>query len=516
MAMREYSRLLLCFLIFTVPARAEDRQATPTQEIWDAAYLGEAKIGYLHTLTRTVEREGKKYYRTSEELSLSLKRYENVNVIRMESGTEEDSEGKVVAVFMTQYPEGKKLVVTGKVNGDQLEMNVDNGRIKKNVPWNNKAVGNYRIQSLFRERKAKSGDEISFACYEPTISSTVTVRAKVKKEEEVDALRVNPTNGKVERVLEKLLRVETKADEVQIGDQPLRLPGVVRWLNKDLESVRFEFEMEPLGKIVFYRTTKAVATAKNTSANLSPDIGLKSMIRLNRAIPRPHETSSVIYRITVKDDDKPETALAQDARQKAENIQGHTFELHVHAVRAPSGALQSEDAKADDKFLQSSFYIDSDNEKIKELAGEAVGKETAPWKKAQAIERWVHAKMRVDSSVAFCTASHVAEKLCGDCRHCALLTTAMCRAAGVPSRTALGLVYVNRGGQRPEMGFHMWTEVWIKGQWIGLDATLGQGSIGATHIKISDHSWHDVQSLTPMLPVARVLGKLSIEVIRSE
>jgi len=66
------------------------------------------------------------------------------------------------------------------------------------------------------------------------------------------------------------------------------------------------------------------------------------------------------------------------------------------------------------------------------------------------------------------------------------------------------------------MGFHMWTEVWIKGQWIGIDATLGRGSIGAAHIKISDHSWHEVQSLTPMLPVSRVLGKLSIEVIRAE
>jgi transglutaminase-like putative cysteine protease len=274
-------------------------------------------------------------------------------------------------------------------------------------------------------------------------------------------------------------------------------------------------ELQPLGNIVFYRTTKAHALAENGAAELSPDIGLSSMIRLNRAIPRAHETNSAVYRITVKGDDKPETALAQDARQKAENIKGHTFELRVQAVRAPQGTLESEDAKADEKFQKSCFYIDSDNEKVKELAQEAVGRETEPWKKAQAIERWVHNKMRSDSSIALCTASQVAESLRGDCRQHAMLTAAMCRAAGVPSRTALGLVYVNRG-QRPEMGFHMWTEVWIKGQWIGIDATLGQGSIGAAHIKISDHSWYDVQSLTPMLPVARVLGKLSIEVVRAE
>jgi len=59
----------------------------------------------------------------------------------------------------------------------------------------------------------------------------------------------------------------------------------------------------------------------------------------------------------------------------------------------------------------------------------------------------------------------------------------------------------------------MWSEVWIQGQWIALDATLGEGSVGAGHIKIADHSWHDVQTLTPLLPVMRVVGKVSIEVL---
>src|SRR5216683_4605585 len=213
MAMRKASMLLIGLLVWFVPARAEERQAKPTQEIWEAAYLGDAKIGYLHTVTRPVERDGKKLYRTSQELCLTLKRYKQVSKIRMESGTEEDADGKVVAVFMTQYLEGKELVVTGKVKGDVLEMNVDNGRIKKDVPWNDEAVGMYRQERLFRERKAKAGDEITFSSYEPTISSTVTVRAAVKKEEETDVLRVNAANGKIERALEKLLRVETKPDE---------------------------------------------------------------------------------------------------------------------------------------------------------------------------------------------------------------------------------------------------------------------------------------------------------------
>ena len=59
----------------------------------------------------------------------------------------------------------------------------------------------------------------------------------------------------------------------------------------------------------------------------------------------------------------------------------------------------------------------------------------------------------------------------------------------------------------------MWTEVWIDGQWRALDATLGHGRIGAAHLKIAVQSWHEERSLTPLLPVMQVLGKLAIEVV---
>ena len=97
----------------------------------------------------------------------------------------------------------------------------------------------------------------------------------------------------------------------------------------------------------------------------------------------------------------------------------------------------------------------------------------------------------------------------------AMLTAALCRAEGIPSRTAIGLIYADTP-QGPAFSFHMWTEVWVQGRWIPLDAILGKGFVGATHLKITDHSWHEVRSLTPMLPLLRVLGKIAIEVVRVE
>ena len=114
------------------------------------------------------------------------------------------------------------------------------------------------------------------------------------------------------------------------------------------------------------------------------------------------------------------------------------------------------------------------------------------------------------------TADHVARNLEGDCTEYAMLAAAMCRAAGVPARTALGLVYFERGGEG-YLAYHMWTEVFARGQWLGIDATLGQGGVGPGHLKITDQSWHDTRSLTPLLPVLRVLsGRPEVSVTAAE
>jgi len=68
----------------------------------------------------------------------------------------------------------------------------------------------------------------------------------------------------------------------------------------------------------------------------------------------------------------------------------------------------------------------------------------------------------------------------------------------------------------PILGFHMWTEVWIQGRWLDIDGTIGKGYIGATHLKIADHSWHDERTMTPIFPVIRVVGKLNVDVLSAE
>lgn len=502
--MRRSLACSLAIVLFLVPPLRAEPAGKLVKETWDAAYLEGAKVGHAHTTVRELERDGQKLLRTVMELDLSIQRYNATARLRMETGTDETPDGKVLAVVLRQF-QGKdqQVLLTGVVEGRQLHLKTADGRLDTKIPWNDQVVGLYRQDQLFREHKVKPGDSFSYLSYEPTITSIVTVRVAVKDEEEVEVL------GKKR----KLLHVEAVPDKVRGPQGPIPLPSLTSWLDDDLQPVRNEMDLQPLGKIVLYRAGREVALAAGNGATArGGDIGFKSLIRLNRRIANPYQTTEVVYRITLKGDDEPASAFARDERQTIQNVHGNSFELDVHAVRAPRPTEDPGQAK--EEYVKSCLFVNSDDARVREHARRAVGQEKDPWKKAQRIERWVYNNVAHDNGAPFAHADEVAASLRGDCRNHAILAAAMCRAAGVPSRTAVGLIYVNDRERGPVMAFHMWTEVWVAGQWLAIDGTLGQGSVGADHVKIADASWYNVASETPLLPVARVLGKVSIEMVR--
>jgi hypothetical protein len=493
----------LCLLAATC-ASAADKPAQLVEESWEVAQIEGARAGSLHTTVQLVEVDGGKRYRARSELDLTFKRYNTPVRLRIEQATEETPEGKVVAVSLRQGPDkGPQLTLVGTLDGDRMHVRVDNGRIERRLPWSDQAVGLYRREHLFQDRKPKPGDQFSFVRFEPTVNRLVTVRVVVGEPESVTL----PAGKKA------LLRVDMTPEKIEAPGQTVQLPPEIWWLDDDFIPARRQIELDGLGAVTLTRTTREEATAAAAPAARLTDIGLKTLVPLNRPIPRPYQTSAAVYRVTLKGDPDPGSALVCDAHQEVKNVRGNTFELHVHPVRpAPAeGAAERPGAE----YLESSHFLDWQDARVKERARQAVGEETDAWKKARRIEKWVKQNMKPDNGTTFCPAGQVARDLRGDCRMYALLTTVLCRAEGVPARTAVGLLYVERGS-RPQLGFHMWTEVWIAGRWLGLDGTLGLGGVSAAHVKIADHSWHDTQSLTPLLPVSRILGKVAIEVVETD
>jgi hypothetical protein len=471
-------------------------------DVWDAAFLEGGKAGYVHTTVHELDKDGQKTLRTTVSLHLTLKKFKDTVELRGVTGTEETAAGKVIGTFMTQQlGQNKQLTITGIVKGNQIELLLDGkaGQLKP-APWEEGVVGMYRQQIMFQEKKVKPGDKFSYLSFEPTVNLVLRTDVTVKDYEKVELLSAK---GKT-----KLLRVEVNPEKLE----QVKLPTLTMWLDAEGKPLRQQVEAAGLGKLTLYRTSREVAMAPGKGAPVA-DIGINQLVRLNKKLLNPNDFNAVTFRITVKGEDDASSAFVNDDRQKVKEAKGATFVIQVKGSRGPVKGQPS--AKIGDEFSQSSFFITSADAKVKELARTAVGKENDAWKKALLLERWVFSNVRYTNKEALATADEVARTLEGDCTEFAMLLAAMCRAEGVPSRIAIGLVYADTT-YGPAMGFHMWTEVWVQDQWVPLDATQGRGQVGPTHLKIADHSWHEIRSLTPLYPLLRVLGKVQIEIVGAQ
>jgi hypothetical protein len=510
MRLTSWARNLSVLLFLAVPLRAQEPPPKVVKEYWDAAYVERIKAGHFHTLVVEIERDGKKLFKTTQAMKLKVRRDMKVVELTMENTVEETADGTVVGVSMLSGP--AKVTLNGRVEGDKLIVQGEGGRELKRLPWDANAIGLYAQDRTWKEKKVKPGDRFAFTTFELGLEKAFKMNVVVKDMEDTVVLEVNKADpkGKVEQVKRSLLRAEGLPDKVDIGGAPLQLPKVISWLDADYNVVRMETQLPGLGQIVSYRTTKAAATEETATPALLPDLLQTTLIPVDKVIDRPFQRAEVVYRITMTGEGDPATTFVRDRRQSVENVTEKGLNLRVRAQRFPAKIDAPE--KVPDDCRKPNHFLDSDDEMVKALAAQAVGTERNPLAMARRIEKWVHDNLTVTNEVVFARASQVARDRKGDCRQFAMLTAAMCRAAGLPSRTALGLVYTIDPMKGPVFAFHMWTEAYVVDQWLALDAILGIGGVGPTHLKVADLTWHDTQTLAPMLSVMRVLDRIKIEV----
>jgi hypothetical protein len=496
----------LAAMVFVMCAQPAEPPGKLVRETWDAAFLNGEKAGLIHTTVVESKRGEQTVLRMSRELQLTVKRFGQVASLRAETGNEESPDGKLLGVFMVQeIAKDQQNRISGQVvNGVLQDTSEDPNlspeqRAKRQKKLPDGLITLIGEETLLQKKKPKPGDQLSYRLFEPSVYDVVQVDIQVKG---FDTLLIDGVNRKLLRALARPQQIEG-----------VQLPSQTIWYDENFAPVLSQGEIPGLGELTLRRTTKEKALAP--LGHLS-DLGEQSVL-LNRAIENPHQQSKIVYRVTfareIEDLDK--AFAVGDGRQSIQNVKAKSLDLVVTAVRAPPDKDSNE--LVNQEFLNSNFFINCTDELVRKHAIDAVGNETDPWRKAQLIERWVNTHMKsVAFTEAMATSDHVARELTGDCTEFAMLAAAMCRAQKVPSRTALGLVYYNDRDQA-KLGYHMWTEVWIKGQWLAIDATLGYGSVGPAHIKITDHSWEDVRSMTPLLPVMRVMsGKPTMEVLQVE
>jgi transglutaminase-like putative cysteine protease len=139
--------------------------------------------------------------------------------------------------------------------------------------------------------------------------------------------------------------------------------------------------------------------------------------------------------------------------------------------------------------LKPTRFLQSDRQEIVALARKAVGRTTDPFKAAKQIESFVANYIKnANLSVGYASAAEVAKTRQGDCSEFAVLTAALCRAAGIPAQLVVGVAYTQDFAGREGFVGHAWTQAYVGGKWIGLDAALkrgGRDGHDAGHIALS-------------------------------
>ncbi|NIA06047.1 MAG: hypothetical protein GWP14_00150 [Actinobacteria bacterium] len=264
--------------------------------------------------------------------------------------------------------------------------------------------------------------------------------------------------------------------------------------------------------------SKAQARKPSGGANL--DI-------ISRIVPKVPLTDSAkarraVYRLKLKDPqapmaDLPQTDMQQTLARGADYVdievirQDHQSYASVTAQQVPPELA---------KYLKSTLYLDWRTPSVTAAARQVPCDSDKPWDVALALWKYVDQAVYTKSLgvVYFDPASKVLASGKGDCTEHAVLLGALARARGLPSRIVVGLTQVPASaGRRMEFGYHAWTEVWIDGTWVSLDAALRQAPVDVGHIALGVSAADGSDPLRGVSAgLAQMIGNLQIEVLQQE
>ncbi|MBX3442203.1 MAG: transglutaminase family protein [Planctomyces sp.] len=479
---------LLCLLTLGLaagPAFAEN--AAGGEESWQSIYISGQRVGFAHVQIRDVEREGRSLTVSDTLSQMTIRRFGISLKMSVQQTTEEDADGNLLSYrFSVINPPLSKTESRGEIVDGQLQLTTLNSGIEKTstAPWDAAVKSPAWIERVLEIEPLEAGQSRTFKMFDPQFTKVAEMTLTHRGEEETELLDGSRA------LLEK---IESRHSLV---------PGLVLTSYVDSKGETRK-SVTNLMDMTTFTVTKEEALKEISPGDL--DIGMDTVIKTG-PIPNVHKAERGVYVVTT--DGPAAGILPEGATQSVTQTGDRSLELTVRAIR-PGDA--GEEPAPGPEYLAASRFLDTDDPVVRELANEGAGAETDPAKLAVKLEKFVHAKVKDKNfSTALATASEVARELSGDCTEHAVLLAAALRVRDVPSRVVIGFVYADSIGG---FGGHMWTEAYINGTWVPLDATLGLGGIGVGHIKVTDADLAE-NSAAPVgafVPIIHLLGKTQIK-----
>ncbi len=486
-------------LVLTIAAVAAfvSGRCARAQDSWDAIYINGGKTGWVHTFVNKVQEGGRDYLNVRVDIEQKVKRDNDFSVTKLMYGTIETLDGQVLKLDTLIKAGDQRLRARGDVIHGEMELVLEGTgeRQKLRIPWGPDVRGPYAPEQSMAKKPMTEHETRTLKMFMPELNKICDITLQARGIEPV----ILGDGAK-----RPLLRVEQKT---KIDGKPRPEFDATLWADSGGQLLKSEQDV--FGGVVMFRTTEEAA--KSPGGPVQFDMIKNTRITVARPIPNPDKARLVKYRLTLKEGNPAEAIMADPRQTFQPGASGNTAILEVKRV----GPLDGEPgaAEVDPQYLQPNALVTSQDKQVRALAQRVTRGIKDPWQKAVRINDAVYKYVEKQTfEVAFAAANEVARNRSGDCTEYSVLAAAMCRAVGIPSRVAVGLVYVDDA--KPELkgfGYHMWIEVYVNQRWVALDPTWDQSDVDAVHIKLSESSLQGVSPFEMFLPILRVAGKLEIE-----
>lgn len=447
---------------------AEDDELFHGQE-WMGIYFKEKKIGYA---VSNVEKEDDGY-------RISEKSFMKMTLMGVPRKVQTRLDARVGLDYILRdfdfslESAAVRFGLSGHVSGRTLKIRLNSGgRIRKetiklkDIPY---LWANVRFRLL--KEQMKKGDKFSFPFFDPLTMSQKEMLAEV---EEKEILRI----GNIER--------EAYRVRLNSGGIYYRI-----WLSPIGEQLKVE---APMG-IVFLMEGREEALTKNWSKEGLTDFMLSTSVPVKKKIQDPRNISYLKLRawdIPLREFD------VWNGRQR---LNGNEIEVRKESLEGLSSSKIPIKGDGMEAYLRPTTLIQSDDPRIIAKTREILKDERDGLRATEKILKWVDNFIWKTPTISIPSAVEVLDTRQGDCNEHVALFTALARAAGIPTKISVGLVYVDES-----FYYHAWAEVFL-GKWIAVDPLMGQIPADPTHIKLVEGG------LYKQMVMARVIGKIKISVM---
>jgi hypothetical protein len=440
---------------------------------WMEIYLKDSKVGYSMTQIDPLGDD----FLIWEEIVLNLNLMGQATAMRTNIRSLVDR-GFRLKHFSLRIESGiVRFQMSGKVVDQRMLIETGEGNQKKThtIQLAGPPVTGTAMSLFFRGRPLKTGESFTFLMFDPTTMAQKGVVVTVAGRESIV----------INRIKYQTFRLET-----EMWGQKL-----VFWLDETGEVLK---EKGFMGLTLI--RSSAAAAPRDLKGEESYDFYEMASIDVK---PKLRQAEMLTYlKLRVEGLDK--TPFDPDALNSGrQRFAGDTLEIIQEKRPLKAGyLLPLTDVSGDMKsYLSPGFNIQSDNGEIVNQARDIIGKTRDPVIVARKLMAWVYKHVEKRPVLSLPSAVEVLKTRSGDCNEHAVLLTALLRAAGIPARECVGLVYAN-----DRFFYHAWTEAYVGG-WISMDATLNQMPTDATHLKLVQGGLDRQTDIIPLI------GKLKLSVM---